>query len=105
MPSLIRQCLAVAVPPEQRRTAFALDSMLNEVSYIAAPAAAVAATTAVGSGWAMALVGLGVVGSGMALLVLDPPTRTDDESETAGTTVPRGQWLTPSLLALLGPRS
>jgi MFS family permease len=100
--SVIRQCVAAAVPVEQRRTGFTLDSMLVEVSYMIGPTVAVSASTAFGSGWTMVLVGLGLVGSGVALLVLDPPTRTDEERGVAGAAVPRRQWLTPSLIALLG---
>jgi predicted MFS family arabinose efflux permease len=100
--SVLRQCVAAAVPPEQRRTGFTLDSMLVEVSYMIGPAVAVSATAAFGSGWTMVLVGLGLVGSGVALLVLNPPTRTEEERERDEAAVPRRQWLTPALLALLG---
>lgn len=100
--SVIRQCVAAAVPVEQRRTGFTLDSMLVEISYMIGPAVAVSATAAFGSGPTMALVGLGLVGSGVALLVLNPPTRTEEERERVEAAVPRRQWLTPALLALLG---
>src|SRR5262245_12012617 len=79
--SVIRQCMAAAVPAEQRRIGFTLDSMLVEISYMIGPAVAVFATATFGSGWTMVLVGLGLVGSGVALLVLNPPTRTDEERE------------------------
>ncbi|MCO6010372.1 MFS transporter [Actinoallomurus purpureus] len=100
--SVVRQCVAAAVPAEHRRSAYALDSMLVEVAYMTGPALAVAVTTALGSSWTMAFVGFGLVGSGVALLALDPPTRVDDETGTAETAVRRRQWLTPGLLALLG---
>jgi MFS family permease len=98
--SVIRQCVAAAVPVEQRRTGFTLDAMLVEVSYMIGPAVAVASTAAFGSGWTMVLVGLGLVGSGVALLALNPPVRTDQERVEVA--VPRRQWLTPALFALLG---
>jgi MFS family permease len=97
----IRQCLAATVPAAHRRTAYALDAMLVEVSYMVGPAVAVALTAAVG-GWAMAFVGAGLVGSGTALLLLNPPTRDPDEPVNGGPAVPRRQWLTPAVLALLG---
>jgi MFS family permease len=100
--SVMRQCVAAALPAEQRRTGFTLDAMLVEVSYMIGPAVAVSATAAFGSGWTMVLVGLGLVGSGVALLVLNPPTRTEEERERVEVAVPRRQWLTPALLALLG---
>ncbi len=100
--SVVRQCLAAAVPPEQRRTGYALDSMLVEISYMTGPALAVAATTTLGSGWTMALIGVCMVGCGVTLLILNPATRTQAEAEEAGPAVPRRQWLTPALLSLLG---
>lgn len=100
--SVIRQCVAAAVQGEQRRTAFALDSMLVEVSYMIGPAAAVAATTAIGSGWTMVLVGTGIAGSGMVLFLLNPRTRAEAEQGDAQVVIPRRQWLTPALVALLG---
>jgi MFS family permease len=99
--SVIRQCVAAAVPPAQRRTGFALDSMIVEVAYMIGPALAVASATAFGSGWAMAAVGMGMVVSGIAMLMLNPPTHAKDD-EVSGAPVPRRQWLTPALLSLLG---
>lgn len=100
--TVVRQCVAAAVPAEHRRSAYALDSMLVEVAYMTGPAIAVAVTTALGSSWTMAFIGFGLVGSGAALLALDPPIRVDDEPGTTGVAVRRRDWLTPALLALLG---
>ncbi len=100
--SVIRQCVAAAVPAEQRRPAFALDSMFVEVSYMIGPALAVAVTTAIGSGWTMALIAAGMVGSGVALAVLNPQTKGGAAEEETGGAISRRQWLTPALLALLG---
>lgn len=124
--SLIRQCLAAVVPEDGRRTAFALDSMIVEISYMVGPAAAVAVATSVDSTWSLGLVGLGVAASGVAFIVLNPPTRGADEpltlasdsTDTANTAqtgdavvaakaglvarfIARRQWLTPSMGALL----
>jgi MFS family permease len=98
---VIRQCVAVAVPVEQRRPGFALDSMLVEVAFMIGPALAVASSTAFGSGWTMAAIGTGLVGSGVALLLLNPPTHAKGD-EASGTVAPRRQWLTPAVLSLLG---
>ncbi|MCO5999712.1 MFS transporter [Actinoallomurus rhizosphaericola] len=100
--TVVRQCVAAAVPAEHRRSAYALDSMLVEVAYMTGPALAVAVATAIGSSWTMALIGIGLVGSGAALLALDPPIRVDDEPETGAAAVRRREWLTPALFALLG---
>lgn len=101
--SVIRQCLAAMVPLEQRRMGFSLDSMLVELSYMTGPALAVAGMTALGSGWTMAVIAIGMVGSGSALIILNPPTRSAEELEAAhDERVPRRQWLTPGFVALLG---
>ncbi len=99
--SLIRQCIAALVPEEQRRTAFSLDSMLVEISYMVGPAFSTAAVAMLGSGWTFTLIGLGTVGAGVAFFVLNPPIRTADELAAADTTVARRTWFTPSLAALL----
>ncbi|MCG5212144.1 MFS transporter [Streptosporangium sp. KLBMP 9127] len=96
---VIRQCVAAMVPADQRRTGFALDSMAVELSYIVGPALAVAGVTTLGGPWTMRLVGAGLVGSGIALILLNPPTRS--EAEIAQLRVPRRTWLRPGLVALL----
>ncbi|MEO3788357.1 MFS transporter [Actinocorallia sp. B10E7] len=102
---LTRQCLAVLVPEERRRTAFSLDSMLVEIAYMIGPALATAAVALVGSRWTLAAIGLGMVGSGTALFVLNPPTRTEEEAEaeaaSGGDPVPRRSWITVPMAALL----
>ena len=100
--SVVRQCLAASVPLDQRRTGYAVDSMLVEISYMIGPAVAVASTAVVGSGWTMALIGVCVVGAGVGLFALNPATRTEEETRVETVAVPRREWLTPALLALLG---
>ncbi|GAA3119215.1 MFS transporter [Streptosporangium carneum] len=100
--SVIRQCIAAAVPLEQRRMGFSLDSMLIELSYMAGPAIGVAGVTMLGSMWTMFLVAAGLVASGVALLVLNPPIRSEEELEEPQERVPRRRWLTPGLVGLLG---
>jgi predicted MFS family arabinose efflux permease len=99
--SLVRQCIAALIPADQRRPGFALDAMAVELSYMLAPAAAVAAVTAFGSRPTMYAVGIGVVGAGLALIALNPPTRSAAEQATPEAAVPRRQWLRPRLFALL----
>ncbi|GIG02125.1 MFS transporter [Catellatospora citrea] len=99
--SLVRQCIAALIPADQRRPGFALDSMAVELSYMLAPAAAVAAVTAFGSRPTMYAVGIGVVGAGLALIALNPPTRSVAEQANPQAAVPRRQWLRPRLFALL----
>ncbi|MFI7640237.1 MFS transporter [Nonomuraea sp. NPDC049400] len=100
--SVTRQCLAALVPVPQRRSAFALDSMLVELSYMAGPALAVAGLTAFGSGVTMIVIGVGTTAAGLGLIVLNPPTRSADELAEQAVKVPRRQWITPGFAALLG---
>ncbi|MGN9779928.1 MFS transporter [Nonomuraea sp. ZG12] len=99
--SVVRQCLAAMVPLEQRRTAFSLDSMFVELSYMTGPALAVFGMITFGSGPTMAVIAIGLTGSGLALLLLNPPIRSAEELAEPGAKVSRRQWLTPGLLALL----
>ncbi|KAB8192656.1 MFS transporter [Nonomuraea phyllanthi] len=102
--SVTRQCLAALVPPVQRRSAFALDSMLVELSYMAGPALAVAGMTMFGSGVTMTVIGIGTAVAGVGMIALNPPTRSADElaDSGSGVKVPLRTWLTPGLVALLG---
>lgn len=99
--SVVRQSIAALVPPAQRRQAYALDSMSVELSFMIGPAAAVALATTVSPTLAMYAVGGGIVLTGLALLVLNPPTRTQDEETTTEQPPPRRRWLTPRLIGLL----
>lgn len=100
--SALRQFIAAMAPEQHRRTAFALDAMSVEVSFMAGPALAVAAITSFGSSATMYGVGAGLALAGMSLVVLNPPTRSAKEEEQAPRVVSRRQWLTPSFVFLLG---
>ncbi|SEG85408.1 Predicted arabinose efflux permease, MFS family [Nonomuraea solani] len=99
--SVTRQCLAAMVPVEQRRSGFALDSILVELSYMAGPALAVAGITMLGSEVTMIVLGGGLTAAGVGLMVLNPPIRSAGELELQEERVPRRQWLTPAFVALL----
>ena len=99
--SVVRQSVAVLVPPAQRRQAYALDSMSVELSFMIGPAGAVALATSVSPTLTMYAVGGGIVLAGLTLLVLNPPTRARDEETTPAQPLPRRQWLTPRLIGLL----
>jgi MFS family permease len=96
----IRQCIAAMVPAQDHQTGFALDSMGVEVSFMVGPALAVASVTAFGSTATMYGVGVGLVGSGVALYALNPPTRSAEE-DAHQQPVSRRLWLRPGLLTLL----
>ncbi|WP_245657595.1 MFS transporter [Herbidospora mongoliensis] len=103
---LIRQCMAAMVPKDQHRTGFALDSMCVELSYMIGPAVGAAAVSAVSSAVAMRAVGIGLALAGLALFVLNPPTRSAEELAAGpGEKVPIRRWLSPRVLTIFGVTS
>ncbi|TDB74498.1 MFS transporter, partial [Micromonospora sp. KC723] len=98
--SVIRQSIAALAPPAHRRPAYALDSMSVELSFMVGPALAVALATAVSARVTLWAVGAGVVGAGVALWFMNPPTRSVDEPVGPQSRVPRRVWLKPHLLAV-----
>jgi MFS family permease len=77
--SVVRQSLAVLVPEEQRRTAYSIDSMSVEISYMAGPALAVLVVTGFSATVAMWAVGGATLLAGLGLYVLNPQTTDADE--------------------------
>lgn len=98
--SVIRQSLAAMVPTDQRRPAFAIDSMSVEISYIIGPAAGSLLVVTLCSTVAMWCVGAGWVLGGLAFAVLNPPTRAGDAASDGAAPSVRS-WLTPRLLGAL----
>ena len=76
--TVTRQSLSAMVPVSQRRTAFALDSMGVELSFMAGPALGVLAATRFATTTALMVIGALVVGSGVSLMIFNPPTRAGD---------------------------
>lgn len=99
--SVVRQSIAALAPEDQRRPAYALDSMSVELSFMIGPALAVALVTAISAQTTMYLVGAGIVAAGAALWLLNPPIRGAAEPVGPRRRVPRREWLTPRLLAVL----
>jgi MFS family permease len=98
--SVTRQSIAVLVPPERRRPAFALDSMSVEISYIIGPAVGAVLALQVSSTAAMWTVGACWLVAGGALILLNPPTRAP-AAEDSGPPPPVRQWLDLRLLGAL----
>jgi MFS family permease len=62
--------------------------------------------TGINSHIAMYLVGAGLVASGVSLIVLNPPIRSEAEAaQDTGVPVRRRQWITPGMIALLAVTS
>jgi MFS family permease len=82
--TVIRLSLSVLVPEPQRRTAYALDSMAVEGSFMVGPALGVLVATHGSTTAAMLLLGGATVVAGVALMMVDPPTRSSHEVPAAG---------------------
>lgn len=100
--SIGRQAIAALVPPDLRRTAYSIDSISTELSFMVGPAVAVLLATQYSTTTAMLAMAVGVVLVGTALFVVNPPVRSDEErAADTGERIPRRTWLTPRLLAVL----
>jgi len=101
--SVSRQSLAALVPEDRRRTAYSLDSMAVEVSFMVGPAAGVLLATQLSTKVALLAMGASMMLSGLLLYVLDPPVRSDAELREAEgqAPVPRRQWITGRLVVIL----
>lgn len=74
--SVVRQALSVMVPSEQRRTAYALDSMGGEITFMIGPAAGVLLATTTHTVVGLIVIGVSASMAGVFLMWFNPPTRT-----------------------------
>ena len=95
--SVVRQSLSVLVPPAQQKAAFALDSVMTELTFMLGPVLGVLLVTGGSSALALTVVGVATVGGGALLLWADPPTR----SAVSPADAPAGRVVTPRLLVVL----
>lgn len=98
--SIARQVLTALVPPEQRRSAYSLDSILLETAFMIGPAAGIAVATQVSSAAALTGIGLYFGAVTVALCWFNPPVRHEDET-AGGHRPPLRGWLTFRLTATL----
>ena len=97
-----RQALAALVPEQQRRTAYSLDSTAVELSFMAGPSLGTILVTQTSAQTATWVVGVGVVLSGVAFYLVNPPLR--NESDDAAASLPRPAlrtWLGSGMIAVL----
>jgi MFS family permease len=100
--SIGRQAIAALVPPGLRRTAYSLDSISTELSFMVGPATAVFFATQFSTTAAMTAMAAGVGAVGLALIVVNPAVRSARElAEDTGEHPPRRSWLTPRLVGVL----
>nr|BFE62104.1 MFS transporter [Dactylosporangium thailandense] len=99
--SVIRQSVAALVPADQRRQAYALDSMSVELSFMAGPPLAVLLTSTLSGRTAMWSIGGALVLAGLALWVTNPPVHTSETPGESAAPVRRRDWLTPRFVAVL----
>ncbi|MCC3273164.1 MFS transporter [Arthrobacter zhangbolii] len=84
--SVVRQSLGVLATGEQRRTAFALDSIATELIFMMGPALGAVIATQISSVIGLTAVGLSAAVAGLLLIWFNPPTRSP-EPEKAVTAV------------------
>ncbi|MGA6165717.1 MFS transporter [Amycolatopsis magusensis] len=98
--SIARQVLSALVPEAQRRTAYSLDTVSLEVTFMIGPAAGILLSTQFSS--AVALTSIGVLSGVVAALLYltNPPVRAGHEAVT-GTRPPLRSWLSGELTATL----
>ncbi|MBU2669700.1 MFS transporter [Actinoplanes bogorensis] len=100
--SVARQSISALTPEAHRKPAFALDSITTELSFMTGPALGVLVATTAGGRWAMLMLAVGILLSGLGLWLLNPPVRAAHEAPiTAGERVPRRSWLGPRFVAVL----
>ncbi|MGR0162067.1 MFS transporter [Paenarthrobacter nitroguajacolicus] len=75
--SVVRQSLGVMVDGEQRRSAFALDSIATELVFMIGPAVGAIVATSGFSAIGLTAVGISVSVAGLFLMWFNPPTRSE----------------------------
>ncbi|SDJ24343.1 Predicted arabinose efflux permease, MFS family [Actinokineospora alba] len=99
--SIGRQAIAAAVTADLRRTAYSLDSVSTELTFMIGPAAAVALSTQLSTSWTLTAMAVAAFLSGTLLFVINPKMRADHEEVAGGRRLPLREWLTPRLLGVL----
>jgi predicted MFS family arabinose efflux permease len=98
--SISRQAIAALVPDEHRRSAFSMDSISVELSYMAGPALGVLVATRASTYAALLAIGGATVAFGILLYVVNPRVRADATEDTAPRPA-RRSWLRGTLIGVL----
>ncbi len=100
--SIARQILTALVPEDQRRSAYALDTISLESSFMIGPAAGILAITQFSSTVALTAVGCCYGLVAVALFWMNPPIRNKNEiTVSPGARPPLRSWLTARLSGIL----
>ncbi|MFF8641113.1 MFS transporter [Streptomyces sp. NPDC015345] len=97
-----RQAIAAMTTVQQRRSAFALESVQGELSYMVGPAVVILGVALMSPGVMIGVVGGAIVTGGAVMALLDPPLRAvgDVDSASSGRR-PRREWLGVRMMAVL----
>lgn len=98
--SLARQVLAALVPHSLRRTAYSLESIAVELSFMLGPAAALVLATQGSTSAALVAIGLAFGTAGVLLCWTNPPLRSDGEVDGSARP-PVREWFTPMVARAL----
>ena len=100
--SISRQAISALVPDEHRRSAFSLDAISVELSYMAGPALGVLVATRASTYDALLAIGAAIVASGIVLYLVNPRMRAEGgPGEDAAPHPPRRSWLRGTLIGVL----
>lgn len=88
-PPVTRQAIAAMTMAEQRRAAFALESVQGELSYMVGPAVVILCAATVSPDVVVWGLGVAIVAGGTGIALLNPPLRSEDEAGAGAAELPR----------------
>ncbi|WP_327686085.1 MFS transporter [Streptomyces sp. NBC_00467] len=101
-PPVTRQAIAAMTMAEQRRAAFALESVQGELSYMVGPAVVILCAATVSPDVVVWGLGVAIVAGGTGIALLNPPLRSEDEAGAGAAELPRRrEWLGVGMVAVL----
>ncbi|MEU1838307.1 MFS transporter [Micromonospora chersina] len=100
--AVTRQAIAAMTSADNRRAAFALESVQGELSYLVGPAVVIVGAVQTSPSAVAWGVGAAVAAGGAGMAVLNPPLRAEGEAAVgAAGRPPRREWLGTGIVAVL----
>ncbi|MFD9942799.1 MFS transporter [Nonomuraea sp. NPDC059023] len=100
--AVTRQAVAAMTTSGQRQAAFALESVVGELSYVVGPAVVILFAASISPGVVAWGLGAVIVAGGAGIALLNPPLRAADEGEGEAAERPRRrEWLGARMVAVL----